>query len=550
MKTKTTKLTIAKKLLILTTVICVQLGCTLTFSGKKIISENMTTEIERALQASAFSISQTMQELTLLVEMDKTLEDFHTKTGVDATIFNYKTRVGSTIPDAVGTDISEDVWQELIKGKEFFSTDVIVNGTLYFGYYIPFFADGECTGAVFTGLPQAYAQEDIDSAVGRLFFVLVTSAPIAMLISLLLAYEFRKKSEVTVSQIDKLTDDNDLRVEYNEKFHKESDELEKIYNRIFKFVKSLIGIIGGIRTDATGLKDISSELDQETTTASRATEEIISAVQNVADGAESQARDTEEATKQVAEIGENIDQIVVGLEALLVSARKMVEIKDSTMIDISDVDSINERLKADVDEVNTQVDVTSASVGAIQEFVGAIQNIADQTNLLSLNASIEAARAGDAGRGFAVVAEEIRKLAEQATSSAINVEHVINKLMREYELIIEKMRITTANIQAQSEKVSNTDKSFNDLENAIKEASVRIDTIRQVTDALNENKFKVIDSINNLSAISQENAAAAQEVMAGMEEINANIATVAEKATIVDEKAESLLKNVSVFKVE
>lgn len=544
------KLTISKKLLILTIVICAQLGCTLTFSGQKIIREKMTAEIERALQASAFSIGQTMNELTTIVEMNKVLEDFHDKTGVDATIFAEKIRVGSTIPDAVGTEISNDVWNVLLQGEEFFSTDVTVNGAPYFGYYIPFFVDGECTGAVFTGLPQAYAEADIGDAVQRFFFVLCTSAPIAMAMSILLARELRKKSEVTVGQIDKLSDENDLRVDYNTRFRKESDELEKIYNRVYKFSNNLKNTIGNIKDASTDLRGISSELGEQTTIANNSTGEIAEAVKNVADGAEAQARDTEDATKQIIEMGENIDRIVIDLEALLVSARNMINIKDTTMIDISDVDSINSQLKSDVDEVNTQVDITNDSVEEIRKFVGVIQNIADQTNLLSLNASIEAAHAGDTGRGFAVVAGEIRNLAEQATSSAADVEHVINRLMTNYELIVEKMRTTTANIQTQGEKVSNTDKSFTDLENAINDASVRINAIKQVTEALNYNKAKVIDSINNLSAISEENAAATEQVMAGVQELNAIVETVAEKATIVDEKAASLLNNVNVFRVD
>ncbi len=544
------KLTIAKKLIILTIVICSQLGFTLSLTGQKIVREKMIAEIERGLQASTFGISQTMRELTLLTEMNAMLEEFHTATGIDATIFRGKERVGSTIPGAVGTDMSNDVWNALQTGEEFFATDVMVQGELYFGYYIPFFVDGECTGAVFTGVPQAEAETDIASAKHRMYFVLYTAMPLSIGIALLLAREMSKKSNVTVGHIDKLSDENDLRMEYNNKYRKENDELEKIYNRVFKFANNLKGIIGSIKNASVDLRDISSELDKQTITANRSTEEIATAVQNVASGAESQARDTEEATKQIAEIGVNIDNIVADSVALLDAAAHMTTIKDTTMIDISAVDKIADALRTDVDEVNTQIDITSASVGDIRKFVGVIHEIADQTNLLSLNASIEAARAGDAGRGFAVVAEEIRKLAEQATTSAADVEEVINGLLKNYELIVDKMRVTTANIQAQSEKISNTDKSFADLENAIRDASTKIEGIKQTTVVLNDEKNKIVDTIANLSAISEENAAATQEVMAGIQELNAIVTNVAEKATIVDEKAASLLDNVNVFRVD
>lgn len=551
---KRKKFTIAMKLMMLVITVSLQVGGTVTLSGQRIISEKITEEISRGLQASAFSISQTMNQLTLKVEAQAMLEEFHERTNVDATIFYENARVASTVKNEkgepiVGTAMSDDVWLKLQTGEEYFATDVSVNGEPYFGYYIPFFVDGKCTGAVFTGLPQALAQSDIYNAFNRLIFVVITAIPVGVLLAFIMARMLSRKAKVTVSQIDKVAE-NDLCIERVDKYSGERDELELISNRLYGVVSNLRTMIGDVKGASNELTNVSLELAEQTKIANDSTEGMADAIKNVTDGAVEQTNETEEVTKQVAEIGENIDQIVTDLETLLAAAQNMVRIKDTTMIDISAVDSINEQLKNDVDEVNTQVDITSASVNAIQTFVGAIQNIADQTNLLSLNASIEAARAGDAGRGFAVVAEEIRKLAEQATKSAAEVEHVINNLMKNYELIVEKMHITTANIQAQSEKVSNTDKSMRDLEDAIKDADGRIIAIRQVTDALNDNKSKVIDSINNLSAISEENAAATQEVMAGIQELNAIVTTVAEKATIVDEKAASLLNNVNVFRVD
>ena len=545
---------ISKKFMALVLLVSIQIGATIGFSGNKIITEKMTEEISRGLQASAFSISQTMNQLALKVEAQAMLDEFHERTNIDATIFFENTRVASTVRDEngnpiVNTTMSEDVWMQLQSGDEYFSADVSVNDEPYFGYYIPFFVDGKCTGAVFTGIPQAIAQADITNAVNRLIFVVVTAAPVGLFLAFVIARPIGKKAKATVKQIDKVAA-NDLRIDNIANYSNEVDELEVICNRVFGVVTNLRSMIGDISNDSRHLQDVSLELADQTRVANKATEDMADAIKNVADGAEDQARDTEDATKQVIEIGENIDQIVSDLETLLAAAKNMVHIKDTAMVDISDVESINAQIRTDIDDVNAQVDVTNNSVNAIQNFVGAIQNIADQTNLLSLNASIEAARAGDAGRGFAVVAEEIRKLAEQATGSAAEVEHVINNLMKNYELIVEKMHATTANIQAQSEKITNTDKSFADLENAIKDADGRITAIRQVTDALNNNKGKVIDSINNLSAISEENAAATQQIRAGIQELNAIVATVAEKASVVDEKAASLLNNVNVFRVD
>lgn len=541
---------ISKKILLVVIIPCLLIGTATSLFSARINERSLVQEIESRLHAATYSMSQSMSMLLTVDEMNRTLTDFYDHTRIDATIFRDDIRVASTVPNAVGTHMSDDIYKALQNGDDYFSTDALVNGELYFGYYMPFFEDdGTFSGAVFTGIPKADAIAEINASTFKLIGMAISMTFGAMILAAIIARLIAKKIRASIGTIDELAGNN-LFIVRDGKYSNNYDEVEQMYNKACDFADSLRDVIGDTKSIATDLNDISGELDTQTTIANRATEEMAETVRNVSDGAEAQARDTENAAKQIIEMGENIDHIVSDLEALLVSARNMTNIKDTTMVDILDVDSINNQIKTDVEAVNAQIDVTNASVGDIQQFVGDIQNIADQTNLLSLNASIEAARAGDAGRGFAVVAEEIRKLAEQAASSAINVEHVINKLMKEYELIIEKMRTTTANIQTQSEKVTNTDKSFTDLEAAIKDADERINNIKQVTEALNYNKNKVIDTISSLSAISEENAAATQEFMAGIQELNAIVETVAEKAIVVDEKAESLLNNVNVFRVD
>ena len=228
----------------------------------------------------------------------------------------------------------------------------------------------------------------------------------------------------------------------------------------------------------------------------------------------------------------------------------MLRIKDVAMVDMTSVDSINDTIKSDMAEANSQIDVTSKSVEAIRKFVDIIKEIAAQTNLLSLNATIEAAHAGEAGKGFAVVASEIRDLAEQSAKSATEIETTIDNLSKNYVLIIQKIGVITSNVEDQNKKIDATEKSFGNLEEIIKNTVDQIQEIATLTENLNKEKNGIIDSICSLSAISEENSASAQQTMAGIEELNAVVAQVFEKSNEVSENAKELLEEVNIFRVE
>ena len=186
----------------------------------------------------------------------------------------------------------------------------------------------------------------------------------------------------------------------------------------------------------------------------------------------------------------------------------------------------------------------------IAEVVSLITEIASQTNLLSLNASIEAARAGDAGRGFAVVAENIKQLAEQTTSSAADIQDIIHDLETKSNETVEKTDAVNKIVNKQSEDMKKTADILNQVIKGIIGLIDRIDGIATSVANMDKSKEKVVDVIQNLSSVSQENAASTEETSASTSMAMGTIEGIANEAVQLKQIAQDLEDRMKAFVIE
>jgi len=529
---------------------CILIGLFAAIYAAKSYRTIIEDEIHEQLRSASYGATNISQIVDDDIEKLAELVDIYSdEIGVDLTIFEGDIRVVSSIDGAIGTQMAEDIEKTLVDTKkDLFTTNANVNGEAYFGYYIPFVVDGKLAGSVFAGMPQKDANEIISSNVSSMVGIIVVIVIIVAIVSAIMISGLLRKLVNSVRLVEQLHG-NDLAVSYNDRFAKNKDEYEEIYNSTYEFASNLNGIITNIRNASTDLHEISEDLNSNASVANETTDEITRAVESVASGAQDQAEDTQNVVDTISVMGGHIENIMENTGVLSETAIKMNEAKEK-VVDALDVLSVtNNATISDVNDVNKQIELTNESIEAIFVALKLIQDIASQTNLLSFNASIEAARAGDVGKGFAVVADEIKTLANQSAESSQEIGQNLNALVDNYKLMVRKMEQATDNINEQTEKLMETKDNFVVLENGIEETNKQIELINELVESLDRERDVISGVVLNLSAISEENAASVEEITASIEELNSIVTLVDDKAKNLIQLSEHLQDRVSIFSV-
>lgn len=243
----------------------------------------------------------------------------------------------------------------------------------------------------------------------------------------------------------------------------------------------------------------------------------------------------EETSKEVSMLGEN--------------AAGMRKAGENAMSILAELEEINIKTMDAIQIIGEQTQKTNESAVKIKVATDMISEIAEETTLLSLNASIEAARAGEQGRGFAVVANQIQKLAEQSGDATMQITEVINELVNDAQESVQTMEEVKEVMNRQSENVSQTEKAFKSVEKGIAESIESVESIIDKTTKLDDARSNVVDVVQSLSAIAEENAASAEETSASASEVGSIMDDVSQNANMLDEIAVQLNENVKKFKV-
>ena len=300
---------------------------------------------------------------------------------------------------------------------------------------------------------------------------------------------------------------------------KRKDETGYMARAVENLADGLNGVITEIRTQSDNLYGTSEELASDANDTVNSVRQVEIAVSEVAEGASSQAEETADATSNVISMGGMIEKANSDVERLSESSKAIGEAVDEATEILDELLAINEKAVKSIDMIYERTNTTNKSVEDIKAAINIITSIAEETNLLSLNASIEAARAGEQGRGFAVVASQIQKLAEQSNESAKQIEDITEKLIEDSQQAVSGMQDVREIMNKQSMNVKNTNSAFDKVKDNIGVSIEGVKEITNLTEKLDSTRTAVTDTVQNLSAIAEENAASSQECSASVTEV-------------------------------
>jgi methyl-accepting chemotaxis protein len=330
---------------------------------------------------------------------------------------------------------------------------------------------------------------------------------------------------------------------------KNKDEIGMLADGINHMGMNLASLIRQVRTTSEQVAASSEELTASAEQTSLATEQIATTIGEVAGGSQEQVR-------TVDDIVEAMNQLSAGIQQIAVSMQNMSE---SSVRSLRVAEGGNETIQKTVDQmdaIHSSITSTSQVVRnlgdqsqEITKIVDVITDISGQTNLLALNAAIEAARAGEQGRGFAVVADEVRKLAEQSSASAQQIGLLITSIQELTEQAVQAMESGTEEVEGGRELVHQSGKAFQSLYETVTEVSNQVGEVSAATQQMSASTEHVAESIEVISQMAETAAASTQEVSASAEEQLASMEEISASSNALARLAEDMNVTINKFRV-
>lgn len=400
----------------------------------------------------------------------------------------------------------------------------------------------------------AVAQQESEmlDGVKSLNRIIVVLSLIATLAGIVITYfisSYISKPIVEASQYAKKIAELDITMDVPAHFKKRSDELGVLADAFQSVTDNLRGFVASISDASQQVASSSEELTATSQQAATSAEEVAKTIEEMAKGAGDQARDTEISAEKINEMGKLIAEEEQQREVLNEAAEQVSKLKDEGFLAIKDLVKKTEASNESSAQIYQVVVDTSESARKIENASQMIRSIAEQTNLLALNAAIEAARAGEAGRGFAVVADEIRKLAEDSNRFTKEIEGIVVELIDKTNSAVSTMQSVASMVEEQGKVVDWTKNKFEGIAGAVEKTKEAIGVLNNTGKIMYKKKDEIIDVIQNLSALAEENAAGTEEASASVEEQTSAMMQIAESSEELAKLAEEMQNSISKFRI-
>lgn len=437
------------------------------------------------------------------------------------------------------TDLYKDaVASTNISGCEYYDID----GKKVLGLY---YKIGD-TGAVLCG---SVEKNEIVSGASSIKIITMITAIVAIIcciaMGLFVSITFGHSINATADVLGKGAE-GDLTVRANSK---RKDEFGLLSNAADKMLHNTENLIHHANDAALALNDSSQEIVESANGLVESSKLMTESIDEIKRGITTQAKDASDCLAETELLTEKIENMRDGIVSIENMADKAKGAVKEGMSSADDLKSKANETASVTKNVITDIQSLADETKQINQMVETINDIARQTNLLSLNASIEAARAGEAGKGFAVVADEIRKLAELSAESAGEIKNIVGNIVKRTGETVETAQHADNIVSLQNDAVDSTLDKFSDIRESVDKIAEHLTNIVGQIAEIEQAKGRTVESIQSISSVLNETEAMSESLETSSLNTQAEVENLNGVIKVLGEEAESLKEELAVFKV-